>query len=475
MRTLVIDPHQRFSFDAAALPGYPAVCHRVAVLATVVPQSHGRADLWDPSHPGCAAGLAVDSMLEPTRIYDIKTAQLLEDVLEVTGNTIPSAKLKPVSVVLVQVGRHHIAEEYARATRLAAASTNVELHIEHLDSSSSHNAVAKMLQLLILNPEVHGVALQLPLPDHLDEARLLDEINGSGKDIDGLCASSLHHLFAFLRTYDFDDPAPDYVGSVLVPALPIACEELLKACVQHVERSPIVVLLMGVPSALLTTLSDVMSLAGHCVQICSAATPADEARAQLKRADALIVGTSRADVIAARWIPPGCIILDLGLSVASTPPSPVISRHHATDEPPSTAAAPVGGAVDLDEPMPQAASVPAAADGPASRWGAHAQQQAVRCLGCHDGLARRVAALRLQNACRVSLVQQGFMVWEAPHSRPATRARHREHQLSAPDSPELRSSRGRRRKARTRRKETDPDSSVGSGYVVTYPHLDEGE
>ena len=125
-------------------------------------------------------------------------------------------------------------------------------------------------------------------------------------------------------------------------------------------------------------------------------------------------------------------ILDLGLSVASSPPSPVLPRLRAPDAalrtpgssslalalsrleitPESSSASPTEGpTTSLAHEAREGLILPPSQERVSPpRW----QQQAVECLACGDGLAQRVAALRLQNACHAALVQQGFLEWEPP-------------------------------------------------------------
>ena len=100
-------------------------------------------------------------------------------------------------------------------------------------------------------------------------------------------------------------------------------------------------------------------------------------REKLRSADVLLIGARRPDLVAAQWVRPGCVLLDLGLSTSAAPPL---------------------DAIDTAPPSKR-------------------QQMAISCdvlcLGCSDGLSAMTAALRMRNASHVALEQQGFLEPEA--------------------------------------------------------------
>ena len=115
----------------------------------------------------------------------------------------------------------------------------------------------------------------------------------------------------------------------------------------------------------------------------------DSARAALQRADVLLIGARRPDVVAAQWVRSGCVILDLGLASCSAP-APTAPRSPLV---------------------------------PGSRAG-EAEQRDVLCLCCSDGLSAMTAALRMRNASHAALVQQGFLEQDKPASSPQPHSMH---------------------------------------------------
>ena len=100
--------------------------------------------------------------------------------------TVTSNKcVSPPSVVLLLIGRHPAALQYAECTKSAAEDSGVKLRVQCLTDLVTDTAVLKVLRELNADSTVHGVCLQLPLPSHLDEASLIDAV-ADMKDMDGL-------------------------------------------------------------------------------------------------------------------------------------------------------------------------------------------------------------------------------------------------------------------------------------------------
>ena len=136
-----------------------------------------------------------------------------------------------------------------------------------------------------------------------------------------------------------------------------------------------------------------LSLAAAGCSVCCLADRADAAiaRTELQRADVLLIGTRRPDIVAARWVKSGCVLLDLGLASCSAP-TPTMPM-------PLQPARAVGAAAD-------AADAAGASEPPPDE---SCEQRDVLCLCCSDGLASMAATLRMRNASHAALIQQGFI------------------------------------------------------------------
>ena len=308
-----------------------------------------------------------------TSSYELTTAKLIHEVAETTSITMPAVGLATPVIGIVSVGEDIAAAEFRQALEYAGLDAGVTIRSTALEKNSTANAVAKCLASFSNDPSCHGVVLQMPLPDHVDALALCDNMEPS-KDVDCICDASFK---AYLRSkHDIERESP----AVMVPCLPSACEALLLSKGRQPEQCR--VLLLAIPLVLSEPLQLSLRIAGYDVTVCDADEPAVNARSQCKIADCVIVGKGRSDCVAAQWIRAGCLIMDLGLSLGSSPPSPVLCH------------LPCSGASVLPLRAPRC---------PASSC------TEVTCLSSGDGLAQRVAALRLSNACQAALLQQGFL------------------------------------------------------------------
>ena len=152
------------------------------------------------------------------------------------------------------------------------------------------------------DPRVHGILVQLPLPKHISEKRILDAISIE-KDVDGF-----HPLNIGCLAMRGRDP-------LFVPCTPKGCIELLermkvpisgkKACV--IGRSNIV----GMPAALLLQRRDAT------VTIVHSRTP-DGAKV-CAEADIVIAACGVAEMVKGDWIKPGAVVIDVGINAKDDP------------------------------------------------------------------------------------------------------------------------------------------------------------
>lgn len=284
-------------------------------------------------------------------------AEILIEVNEAVSSNESSHGLPVPRVALIVVGRHPAAISYATSTIVSARAAGVRCQVVELDESVDEGTLAAELRVLNDDDSVHGIVLQLPLPAHLNACtKNLTACIGDMKDVDGLKEGSLQRFMT----------GRNGVPS-LAPCIAVACEEVLRAVgalpQTHLKQTQ--VLMLGIPPLLAPPLEAVLLEAGCSVSHSSQSEAAACVRAQLQKADVLLTGVRRPDVVAAQWVRDGCVILDLGLSSVSAPSPPDI--------------------------------------------GSDPEQRDVLCVCCSDGLSAITAALRIRNVSNTALFQQGFL------------------------------------------------------------------
>ena len=155
--------------------------------------------------------------------------------------------------------------------------------------------ILKCVARLNDNREVHGILVQLPLPRHINSARVLETI-APAKDVDGFHEANLGALMA-------GRPG-------VVPCTPLGCMRLIEHSGMQIAGRHAVVIgrsnIVGKPVAMLL-------LQKHAtVTICHSKTPNIEAIT--KQADILVAAVGRAKLVTAAMVKPGACVIDVGIN-----------------------------------------------------------------------------------------------------------------------------------------------------------------
>ncbi len=197
----------------------------------------------------------------------------------------------------VLVGENPASQTYVRMKRKKSAEVGIESFAHELPADSSQEEVEALVEQLNADPKVHGILVQLPLPDGLDEEAVLAKVD-LNKDVDGFHPINIGRLAQKGR-----EPA-------FVPATPAGCITLLKHAGAELEGTNAVVLgrsnIVGMPAALLLVKENAT------VTICHSRT---QNLAQICRgADVLIAAIGRAEMVRGDWIKPGAYVIDVGIN-----------------------------------------------------------------------------------------------------------------------------------------------------------------
>ena len=164
-----------------------------------------------------------------------------------------------------------------------------------LPETASREEIVEVIERLNVRPDVSGVLLQLPLPDHLDGGELTGMIDPL-KDVDGLTAVSAG-LLALGR-------------EGLRPCTPLGVMTLLDAAGAELEGADAVVIgrsnLFGKPMAQL--------LLGANATVTTCHSRTRDLPAVCRRADVLIAAVGRARMVKADWVKPGATVIDVGMN-----------------------------------------------------------------------------------------------------------------------------------------------------------------
>jgi 5,10-methylene-tetrahydrofolate dehydrogenase/methenyl tetrahydrofolate cyclohydrolase len=202
----------------------------------------------------------------------------------------------------VLVGSRADSATYVRMKKRACAEVGITSFGYELPEDATQEEVLALVRELNANPEIDGILVQLPLPDHLDEEEVLAEIDLS-KDVDGF-----HPLNIGRLSMKFRDP-------LFTPCTPKGCIELLDRMEIPIEGKRAVVLgrsnIVGLPVAMM------LLHRNATLTICHSRTK--DLPGVVREADILIAAVGRAQMVKGDWLKPGVAIIDVGINAIDDP------------------------------------------------------------------------------------------------------------------------------------------------------------
>jgi methylenetetrahydrofolate dehydrogenase (NADP+)/methenyltetrahydrofolate cyclohydrolase len=198
-------------------------------------------------------------------------------------------------LAVILAGDDAASRVYVRNKTLAAGEIGVRSQLFEYGNDVSEAQILDRVAALNAEREVHSILVQLPLPKHIDGARVLEAI-APAKDADGFHEANLGALMA-------GRPG-------VVPCTPLGCMRLIEHAGVRIAGSHAVVVgrsnIVGKPVAHLLLQKDAT------VSICHSKTP--QLGALTRQADILVAAVGRAKLVAADMVKPGACVIDVGIN-----------------------------------------------------------------------------------------------------------------------------------------------------------------
>ena len=201
-------------------------------------------------------------------------------------------------LAVVLVGERRDSQTYVRMKQRAAREVNFHSVDVTLAADVAEEELLRVVDELNARADVHGILVQLPLPAHVSESRVLARIRVE-KDVDGFSAENIGNLA--LR---------GGVPPLAVPCTPAGCIVLLQRSGLDLAGKHAVVLgrsnIVGLPAALLLLSCDCTVTIVHS----KTRNLADEVR----RADIVVAAIGKPEFVRGSWIKPGAVVIDVGIN-----------------------------------------------------------------------------------------------------------------------------------------------------------------
>jgi 5,10-methylene-tetrahydrofolate dehydrogenase/methenyl tetrahydrofolate cyclohydrolase len=202
----------------------------------------------------------------------------------------------------VLVGENPASQQYVNMKRKTCGKNGLESYGYVLPKTATQAEVEGLVKELNADPKINGILVQLPLPDHLDDEKILNSISIE-KDVDGFHPINIGRLAQKGR-----EP-------LFVPCTPDGCIYLIDQTGFQLRGANAVVLgrsnIVGMPVALLLVKRDAT------VTICHSRSK--DLPSICRSADVLIAAVGRPEMVKADWIKPGAVVIDVGTNRVDDP------------------------------------------------------------------------------------------------------------------------------------------------------------
>jgi len=202
--------------------------------------------------------------------------------------------LKP-GLAVVLVGDDPASQIYVRSKGEQSQAAGMHSVTHRLPAETTEDALIGLVRELNADRAIHGILVQLPLPRHISEAKVLAVLDPD-KDVDGLTVSSAGRLASGL-------PA-------LVPCTPTGCLIMLRETLGNLAGKRALVvgrsILVGKPLAQLLLVADCTVTIAHSKTV--------DLPERCREAEILCAAIGRPQMIKGDWIRPGATVIDVGVN-----------------------------------------------------------------------------------------------------------------------------------------------------------------
>lgn len=221
-------------------------------------------------------------------------AQLRKDVKVGVDARLKQGKIAP-GLAVVLVGSDPASEVYVRNKHKGCEDAGITSIAHNLDKDTSQEELLNLIDRLNTNPDVHGILVQMPLPEHIDPETVIERISPL-KDVDGFHPYNIGRLAIRMP--------------VLRSCTPYGVMTLLESTGQPIRGQYAVV--VGASNHVGRPMMLELTLAGCTTTICHRFTK-DLAKI-VGQADILVVAVGKPGIVDGRWVKEGAVVIDIGIN-----------------------------------------------------------------------------------------------------------------------------------------------------------------
>jgi len=231
----------------------------------------------------------------------IKGGPIAEEIRAELRQEVEALKAKGIvpKLSVVLVGDDPGSVWYARNKVKTGEKVGVVVEVHELDKETPEADVVALVEKLNADPDVHGILVELPLPKHIDKAKVMNAIDPV-KDVDGVTAVNRGYLLG-----GQEDLA-------LIPATPLSCIELIQRA--GVELRGKRVTLVGRGDTVGRPLAMLLIQRGRDATVTVCHTKTADLAAECRRAEILVAAAGARHLIKKDMVSPGTVVIDAGIN-----------------------------------------------------------------------------------------------------------------------------------------------------------------
>ena len=198
-------------------------------------------------------------------------------------------------LAVILVGENPASQVYVRNKVKACEDSGLHSILEKHTASLTEAALLNRIDALNHDTSIHGILVQLPLPDHIDAQKVIEAISPA-KDVDGFHIASAGALMTGMPGF--------------WPCTPSGCMKMLDSIGYELKGKHAVVIgrsnIVGKPMALMLLQKNAT------VTICHSAT--QDLKAITLQADVIVAAVGKRNILTADMVKPGAVVLDVGMN-----------------------------------------------------------------------------------------------------------------------------------------------------------------
>ncbi|NNM66683.1 MAG: bifunctional methylenetetrahydrofolate dehydrogenase/methenyltetrahydrofolate cyclohydrolase FolD [Spirochaetales bacterium] len=223
-------------------------------------------------------------------------AQELRQSLKETVSSLAQNGVVP-GLAVVLLGDDPASSSYVLGKERTCRELGMRSFDHHLSAATSQAELLSLISQLNANPDVHGILVQLPLPQHINAQEILQNINPD-KDVDGFHPVSVGKMVLGEETF--------------LPCTPFGILKLLEKA--HVTLSGAEVVIVGRSNIVGKPLALLLMQQPYNATVTVCHTKTKDLAVHLRRADIIIAAAGRPHTVTAEMVKPGACVIDVGVN-----------------------------------------------------------------------------------------------------------------------------------------------------------------